>query len=37
MVRIKAERQIVPSDGPVERNTAAWIVWVDIGGGGSRS
>lgn len=33
IVRIKAERQIVPSDGPVERTTAAWIVCVDVGGG----
>jgi hypothetical protein len=37
IVRISAERDIVPSEGPVERTMAAWIVCVDIGGGGRAS
>jgi hypothetical protein len=34
IVNIKAERTVVPRDGPVARTRAAWIVWVDMGGGG---
>lgn len=28
---------MVPSEGCVERVIAAWIVWVDAGGGGGRA
>jgi len=37
IVRIEADKQIVPRDEPVERTTAAWMVWVDIGDGGIAS
>jgi hypothetical protein len=36
-VRISAERATVPSDGDVARVNAAWIVCVDVGGGGNES
>lgn len=35
-VRIKAANTVDPSDGPVARNRALCIVWVDEGGGGGR-
>ena len=35
-VRRSAERQSVPSEGPEARMSAAWIVCVEVGGGGGR-
>lgn len=32
-VRMRAERAIVPSEGPVDLVRAAWMVCVDVGGG----
>jgi hypothetical protein len=37
IVRRSAETTIVPRDGEVERAKAAWMVCVDVGGGGSVS
>lgn len=34
IVRISADRAIVPNDGPLARKSALWIVCVDVGGGG---
>ena len=33
----RAENAIVPRLGPVDRVSAAWMVCVDVGGGGSAS
>lgn len=33
MVRRSAERAMVPREEEVERVRAAWIVWVEVGGG----
>lgn len=37
IVRMRAEMQIVPNDGPVDRTTAACMVCVDVGGNGRAS